>query len=119
MFAGYSSLLQKYVVKEGVSMLEDYLKNDEFTYQDFIGFVDKKGLANVTRDDLNAVIDKFGMEVFTICNFDNVYNMKLADETNLSMTMWTKRIGLMTIAMSVFAGVTLIFTILTYLTTLK
>lgn len=84
-------------------ILEELLNERELTGEVFMGFLDNKGLDNVSKDDLDAIIRKFGTKVFQMYNFNNFYNMKLADETNSIMVKWTRAIGILTLVMTVIA----------------
>ena len=73
------------------------IEPDKFNSIVFEQFINDKGLGKVTKNELDKIVDTFGIRVFYNTNFDNVYGLVNTDDTNRSMKFWTKAIGVMTI----------------------
>lgn len=67
------------------------------------------GLKHVKRKDLDKIIEKYGLVVFKMSCFSEVYKIIIERETSKRMHYWTLVIGIMTI----------VYTIITFLMLIK
>ncbi len=90
------------------------IEKEQVGYSHFRAFVEHKEIKNVTKEDLDKIIDKFGFKVFEFVNFNNLYNMKITEKTERTMGRWTKAVGIMTGIMTVMTLVVMVLTYMMY-----
>lgn len=88
--------------------LEELLSHKEYHYSRIHQFVAVKGIHNVTTEDLNKIIDKYGHDVLGIVDFFNLYNIVSTNEANQTMRKWTVTTGVLTIVVTVATVINLI-----------
>lgn len=93
------------------------IEPDKFNSIVFEQFINDKGLGKVTKNELDKIVDTFGIRVFYNTNFDNVYGLVNTDDTNRSMKFWTKAIGVMTIFILLMTAAMMFMTYSMMLTT--
>ncbi|MDD2371533.1 MAG: hypothetical protein PHQ32_05975 [Firmicutes bacterium] len=89
--------------------LEDLLNEEDATPTNFENYFKTVGIKHINRENLDMIIDKFGVVVFKMYCFSEVYKLVLERETSKRMHTWTYVIGIMTI----------VYTVLTILMFLK
>lgn len=62
----------------------------------FEKYIKDIGLIKVRKKDLDKIVNKFGVIVFGISGFSEVYQLITSDDTNRTMKRWTIAIGIMT-----------------------
>ena len=77
--------------------LEELLNHEASSIEDMEKYFKTRGLNHVKREDLDRIIDKFGLVVFKLNCFSEVYKVVLERETSKRMHTWTYIIGIMTI----------------------
>lgn len=77
--------------------LEELLKEETATPQNFEDYFKTVGMKHINRYNLDIIIDKFGVVVFKMYCFSEVYKLVLERETSKRMHTWTYVIGIMTI----------------------
>jgi hypothetical protein len=85
--------------------LEELLNRENSSTEDLEFYFRTVGLNYVTRRVLDKIIDKFGLVVFKLYCFSEVYKIVLERETSRRMHTWTIIIGIMTV----------IYTVMTFL----
>ena len=85
--------------------LTELLSHKDSSIEDMEKYFKTVGLNHVNRYDLDRIIDKFGLVVFKLNCFSEVYKVVLERETSKRMHTWTYIIGIMTI----------LYTIMTFL----
>lgn len=87
--------------------LEELLKHDEARIDDMEKYFATVGLKHVNKKDLNRIIEKFGLIVFKLYCFSEVYKIVQENETSKNMRRWTYLIGIMTILYTVLTFIML------------
>ena len=77
--------------------LEELLDNDEARIDDMEKYFATVGLKHVNKKNLDQIIEKFGLVVFKLYCFSEVYKIVLENETSKNMRRWTYLIGVMTV----------------------
>lgn len=77
--------------------LEELLSHGTSSVEDMEKYFKTVGLNHVKRNDLDRIIDRFGLVVFKLNCFSEVYKIVLERETSKRMHTWTYIIGIMTI----------------------
>jgi hypothetical protein len=90
-------------------ILEELLSKNEASSADLESYFSTVGLNNVTKRDLEKIINKFGLVIFKLYCFSEVYKIVLENETSRTMHRWTFVIGIMTV----------LYTIMTFLMLIK
>lgn len=85
--------------------LDELLKREDSSTEDLEEYFKTVGLNHVTRRELDQIIDRFGLVVFKLYCFSEVYKIVLERETSTRMHAWTTVIGVMTV----------IYTVMTFL----
>lgn len=88
--------------------LEDLLNKESSTIDDMEHYFKTIGINNVKRKNLDQIIDKFGLVVFKLSCFSEVYKVALERETSRRMHSWTIVIGVMTVLYTLMTLVMLI-----------
>ncbi|PGE66895.1 hypothetical protein [Bacillus toyonensis] len=88
--------------------LEELLSYNEYDYNKIHNFVVTKGLQNVTPDDLDKIVKKYGKEVLGIVDFFNLYSIVSSNYANKTMKKWTICTGIMTIIVTIATIINLI-----------
>lgn len=81
--------------------LEELLKLDRCTYGAIHDYVVQTGIANISIQDLDKIIKRFGSDVFIIEGFYNLYSMVSANESNNTIRKWTITTGIMTVIVTI------------------
>ena len=81
--------------------LTELLSHEDSSIEDMEKYFKTVGLNHVNRNDLDRIIDKFGLVVFKLSCFSEVYKVVLERETSKRMHTWTYIIGIMTILYTV------------------
>lgn len=89
--------------------LDELLNLEEYGPEDLEKYFSSVGLAHVRKKDLDKIINKFGLVIFKLYCFSEVYKIILENETSRTMHKWTYVIGIMTI----------LYTIMTFLMLIK
>lgn len=89
--------------------LDELLNLKEYGPEDLEKYFSSVGLNHVRKRDLDKIIDKFGLVIFKLYCFSEVYKIVLENETSSIMHKWTYIIGVMTI----------LYTIMTFIMLLK
>jgi len=90
-------------------LLEELLSKEKVEVPDLENYFATVGLNNVKKKDLDRIIEKFGLVIFKLYCFSEVYKVVLENETSHRMHIWTLIIGIMTI----------LYTIMTFLMLIK
>lgn len=90
-------------------ILEKLLEDEQATTENLEEYFKTVGISNIDRKTLDKIIERFGVVVFKMYCFSEVYKIVLDRETSRRMHTWTYVIGVMTI----------IYTVLTLLMFLK
>lgn len=69
--------------------INKYLYREHFSYEDFSEFIDEAGIHNVTKKDMDKIVEKFGFAVFLNEHFVSLYNFISTSETSDKMAKWT------------------------------
>lgn len=77
--------------------IEELLRLEEYTSEDLERYFSSIGLNHVKKKDLDKTIEKFGISVFKLYCFSEVYKIVSERETSQIMHTWTYIIGIMTI----------------------
>jgi len=77
--------------------LEELLDHDEARIDDMEKYFATVGLKHVNKKNLDQIIEKFGLVVFKLYCFSEVYKIVLENETSKNMRRWTYLIGVMTV----------------------
>jgi hypothetical protein len=85
--------------------LDELLNREDSSTEDLEQYFRTVGLNHVKRKELDKIIDRFGLVVFKLYCFSEVYKIVLERETSRRMHMWTIIIGIMTV----------IYTVMTFL----
>ena len=88
--------------------LEELLKGDSSSYENMEKYFSTVGISHVTKKDLDKIIDKFGLVVFKLSCFSEVYKVVLESATSRIMQRWTYIIGIMTILYTVMTFIMMI-----------
>ena len=86
--------------------LDELLNREDSSTEDLEQYFRTVGLNHVKRKELDKIIDRFGLVVFKLYCFSEVYKIVLERETSRRMHTWTIIIGIMTV----------IYTVMTFLT---
>lgn len=89
--------------------LEELLIRESSNYDDMEKYFKTVGIDHVTKKDLDKIINKFGLIVFKLSCFSEVYKVVAENETSKTMRLWTYIIGIMTI----------LYTLMTFMMLLK
>jgi hypothetical protein len=89
--------------------LDELLHREDSSTEDLEQYFRTVGLNHVTRRELDRIIDRFGLVVFKLYCFSEVYKIILERETSRRMQAWTIVIGIMTV----------LYTVMTFLTFFK
>lgn len=87
--------------------LEELLSHETSSIEDMEKYFKTVGLNHVRRFDLDRIIGKFGLVVFKLNCFSEVYKVVLERETSKRMHTWTYIIGIMTILYTVMTFIML------------
>lgn len=87
--------------------LAELLSHEASSIEDMEKYFKTVGLNHVKRSDLDRIIDKFGLVVFKLNCFSEVYKVVLERETSKRMHTWTYIIGIMTILYTVMTFIML------------
>ena len=87
--------------------LAELLNHDDSSIEDMEKYFKTVGLNHVKQDDLDKIIDKFGLVVFKLNCFSEVYKVVLERETSKRMHTWTYIIGIMTILYTIMTFIML------------
>jgi hypothetical protein len=85
--------------------LDELLNREDSSTEDLEQYFRTVGLNHVKRKELDKIIDRFGLVVFKLYCFSEVYKIVLERETSRRMHTWTIIIGIMTV----------IYTVMTFL----
>lgn len=85
--------------------LEQLLEDETTTTKNLEAYFKTVGINNLDRKKLDKIINKFGVVVFKMYCFSEVYKIVLERETSRRMHTWTYVIGIMTI---IYTGVTIL-----------
>lgn len=77
--------------------LEELLKDQTASTNNMEDYFKTVGIENINRKNLDKIIQKFGVVVFKMYCFSEVYKIILDRETSKRMHTWTYVIGIMTI----------------------
>ena len=77
--------------------LDELLSRNDTTTDDLEQYFKTVGLNHVKRKSLDRIIDRFGLVVFKLYCFSEVYKIILERETSRRMHLWTIVIGVMTV----------------------
>lgn len=88
--------------------LDELLHYESSTIDDMEHYFKTIGINHVKRKDLDRIIDKFGLVVFKMSCFSEVYKVTLERETSKRMHIWTYIIGIMTILYTIMTLIMLI-----------
>lgn len=92
-----------------IMTLDELLSRKTSGPEDMTKYFSTVGINHVKKKDLDRIIDKFGLVVFKLNCFSEVYKVITENETSKTMRMWTYIIGVMTI----------LYTIMTFIMLLK
>ncbi len=81
--------------------LGELLKEENATPNNFENYFKTVGIKHINRENLDMIIDKFGVVVFRMYCFSEVYKLVLERETSKRMHIWTYVIVIMTIVYTV------------------
>jgi hypothetical protein len=87
--------------------LAELLSYEASSIEDMEKYFKTVGLNHVKREDLDRIIDKFGLVVFKLNCFSEVYKVVLERETSKRMHMWIYIIGVMTILYTIMTFIML------------
>lgn len=88
--------------------LEQLLSHKESSTENMEKYFATVGLTHVKKKDLDMIIEKFGLVIFKLYCFSEVYKIVLENETSRSMHRWTYIIGTMTILYTIMTFIMLI-----------
>jgi hypothetical protein len=88
--------------------LDELLHRESSTIEDMEHYFKTIGINHVNRKDLDQIIEKFGLVVFKMSCFSEVYKITLERETSRRMHSWTIVIGVMTVLYTLMTLVMLI-----------
>lgn len=88
--------------------LEELLNHDEASIDDMEKYFATVGLKHVDKKNLDQIIEKFGLVVFKLYCFSEVYKIVLENETSKNMRRWTYLIGVMTVLYTVLTLIMLL-----------
>ena len=88
---------------------KELLEDNNTSIDNMQSYFKTVGLGHVNRKDLDKIIDKFGLTIFGLSCFSEVYKVVLERETSSTMRLWTYIIGTATI----------VYTIMTFIMLLK
>jgi len=77
--------------------LEELLSHEESCTGNMEKYFATVGLTHVKKKDLDRIVERFGLVVFKLYCFSEVYKIILENETSRTMHVWTYIIGIMTI----------------------
>lgn len=77
--------------------LDELLLRNETTTDDLEQYFKSVGLNHVKRRELDKIIEHFGLVVFKLYCFSEVYKIVLERETSRRMHLWTTLIGVTTV----------------------
>ena len=77
--------------------LDELINREASTIEDMELYLKTIGINHVRRRELDKIIDKFGLVVFKLSCFSEVYKVALERETSKRMHAWTLVIGVMTV----------------------
>ncbi len=89
--------------------LHELLSNKTYSVESMEDYFKTVGLNHITSKDLDKIIDHFGLVVFKLYCFSEVYKIVLERKTSRRMHTWTFIIGIATI----------IYTVMTFLMLIK
>jgi hypothetical protein len=92
-----------------IMTLKELLEDENTTIENMQSYFKSVGLSHVNRRDLDKIIDRFGLTIFGLTCFSEVYKVVLERETSSTMRLWTYIIGTATI----------IYTLMTFIMLLK
>ncbi len=87
--------------------LEELLNHEASSIEDMEKYFKTVGLNHIDRRELDRIIDKFGLVVFKMNCFSEVYKIVLERETSRRMHNWTFIIGVMTVLYTVMTFIML------------
>ncbi len=87
--------------------LEELLNHEESSTEDMEKYFATVGLTHVKKKDLDMIIEKFGLVIFKLYCFSEVYKIVLENETSSTMHRWTYIIGTMTILYTIMTFIML------------
>lgn len=88
--------------------LDELLSHKTSNLEDMEKYFSTVGINHVKRKDLDKIIDKFGLVVFKLNCFSEVYKVITENETSKTMRRWTYIIGTMTILYTVMTFIMLL-----------
>lgn len=88
--------------------LDELLNLESSTIECMEHYFKTIGINHVKRKDLDKIIEKFGLVVFKMSCFSEVYKITLERETSKRMHAWTLVIGVTTV---IYTAMTLIMLI--------
>lgn len=88
--------------------LNELLNKESSTIDDMEHYFKTIGINHVKREYLDKIIEKFGLVVFKMMCFSEVYKIVLERETSRRMHSWTIVIGVMTVLYTLMTLVMLI-----------
>lgn len=87
--------------------LEELLSYEESSTENMKKYFSTVGLTHVKKKDLDRIVEKFGLVIFKLYCFSEVYKIILENETSRTMHVWTFIIGIMTILYTVMTFIML------------
>ena len=81
--------------------LKELLGDNNTTIDNMQSYFKTVGPGYVNRKDLDKIIDKFGLTIFGLSCFSEVYKVVLERETSSTVRFWTYIIGATTIVYTV------------------
>jgi len=87
--------------------IEELLSHEETNTEDMEKYFATVGLTHVKKKDLDRIIERFGLIVFKLYCFSEVYKIVLESETSRAMQRWTYIIGIMTILYTIMTFIML------------
>jgi len=88
--------------------LDELLSHETSSIEEMEKYFSTVGINNLKKKDLDKIIDKFGLVVFKLYCFSEVYKIIMENETSKMMKMWTYIIGIMTILYTVMTFIMLL-----------
>lgn len=85
--------------------LKHIIDQKEFPIDYFKNFVKKYGIFNIRKSDLDLILKSHGVDVFNVVAFGELYHLISEHEINCTMEGWTKKIGLLTIAIAIMTAI--------------
>lgn len=72
-------------------------KTGDLSFHDYHKYIQAKGLDNISTEDFNLLIKRYGSEILMMPGFNEYYSIVSSNESNRVMIKWTKAIGIMTV----------------------